>query len=331
MSSPLVSIIIPVYNGSNFLKEAIDSALEQTYPNIEVIIINDGSDDHGKSELIAKSYGDKVRYFYKNNGGVSSALNFAVGIMKGDYLTWLSHDDVYDKNNIENLISNISIKEGAISAVKTGVLEKNVFLKSKESGDIFLYTKPIDYWKQWIYACSILIPKKALEMIGGFNELNKTTQDVELIWNILRNYEIVFLDKTLVYRRVHEDQGYLTEISQNMYDSLKLMSLYIEERGIEFFVNGIRIGKMKRIYLFLFLAWKYQRDTRARENIITSYLLKYCVEMEGRFFNICFYLSLFPGLFTDVVWFYYKAKTKFYRIIKSFFNFFQINNNLLHF
>lgn len=316
MSCPLVSIIIPVYNGSNFLKEAIDSALEQTYPNIEVLVVNDGSNDNGKTEFIAKSYGDKVRYFYKNNGGVSSALNFAVGLMKGDYLTWLSHDDVYDKNNIENLISNTLIKEGTISAVKTGVLENYVFLKGKESGDIFLYTKPIDFWKEWIYACSILIPKNALEVIGGFNETNKTTQDVELIWNILRNYEIVFLDKTLVYRRVHEDQGYLTDINQNMNDSLQLMSRYLEERGIEFFVNDYRIGRIKRIYLFFYLAWKYQRDTRERENKTTAYLLKYCVKTEGRFLNICYYISLFPSLFTDFIWFYYKAKTRIYRLIR---------------
>ena len=59
---PLVSIIIPVYNGSNFMKEAIDSALSQTYENIEVVVVNDGSKDDGATEQIALSYGDKIRY-----------------------------------------------------------------------------------------------------------------------------------------------------------------------------------------------------------------------------------------------------------------------------
>ena len=96
---PLVSIIIPVYNGSNYVKEAIDSALAQTYKNIEVIVVNDGSTDN--TEKIVKSYGDKIRYFYKENGGVASALNLAIENSKGEYISWLSHDDVYYPNKIQ--------------------------------------------------------------------------------------------------------------------------------------------------------------------------------------------------------------------------------------
>jgi hypothetical protein len=73
---PRVSIIIPVYNGSNFLAEAIDSALAQTYQNTEVIVVNDGSTDRGATRAIAASYGDRIRYLEKENGGVASALNY---------------------------------------------------------------------------------------------------------------------------------------------------------------------------------------------------------------------------------------------------------------
>jgi glycosyltransferase involved in cell wall biosynthesis len=62
-TTPKVSIVIPVYNGSNYLSQAIDSALAQTYPNIEIVVVNDGSNDGGATEKIALSYGDKVRYF----------------------------------------------------------------------------------------------------------------------------------------------------------------------------------------------------------------------------------------------------------------------------
>ena len=73
LKNPLVSIIIPVYNGDNFVRKAIDSALSQDYENIEVIVVNDGSNDGGKTEEAVKEYGDKVNYFHKENGGVSSA------------------------------------------------------------------------------------------------------------------------------------------------------------------------------------------------------------------------------------------------------------------
>jgi len=100
-NNPKVSIVIPVYNGSNYLHEAIDSALAQTYKNVEIIVVNDGSTDDGKTEAIAKSYGDKIRYYYKKNGGVSSALNLGISNMSGDYFAWLSHDDIYLPQNVE--------------------------------------------------------------------------------------------------------------------------------------------------------------------------------------------------------------------------------------
>jgi hypothetical protein len=105
--TPKVSIIIPVYNGSNFLREAIDSALAQTYENIEILVINDGSKDNGKTEEIALSYGEKIHYFSKENGGVSSALNMAIKEMTGEYFSWLSHDDLYYEDKVKRQIETL--------------------------------------------------------------------------------------------------------------------------------------------------------------------------------------------------------------------------------
>ena len=94
MYNPKVSIIIPVYNGSDYLQQSIESALAQTYKNIEVIVVNDGSNDNGATEKIANYYRDKIKYFSKPNGGVSSALNFGISKMEGEWFSWLSHDDI---------------------------------------------------------------------------------------------------------------------------------------------------------------------------------------------------------------------------------------------
>ena len=98
---PRVSVIIPFYAGVNWLKEAVDSVLSQTFKDYEIIVVNDGSNDDGATRKIAKSYGNKIKYFEKENGGVSSALNCGIKNMNGDYFAWLSHDDLIDINHIE--------------------------------------------------------------------------------------------------------------------------------------------------------------------------------------------------------------------------------------
>ena len=90
---PLVSIIIPAYNARPFVDEAIDSALGQTYPNCEVIVVDDGSTD-GTGEWLEKQYGERIRYFRKANGGLSSARNLAMRHAMGEYVQFLDADDL---------------------------------------------------------------------------------------------------------------------------------------------------------------------------------------------------------------------------------------------
>ena len=107
--NPLVSIIIPVYNGANYLSDAINSALNQTYKKIEIIVVNDGSNDYDATEKIALSFSDQIKYIKKENGGVSTALNVGIQAMKGEYFSWLSHDDMYTQNKIESQIDFLKI------------------------------------------------------------------------------------------------------------------------------------------------------------------------------------------------------------------------------
>jgi glycosyltransferase involved in cell wall biosynthesis len=89
---PLVSIIIPVYNGSKYLEDAILSAVNQTYTNVEILVINDGSNDNGSTAAIAHRFSSKISYFEKVNGGVSSALNF--GISKMTQCPWALREGI---------------------------------------------------------------------------------------------------------------------------------------------------------------------------------------------------------------------------------------------
>jgi glycosyltransferase involved in cell wall biosynthesis len=103
---PLVSIITPCYNGEKFVHKFLNSVLNQTYPKIELVFINDGSTD--KTEEIVKSYeekfklkGIKFKYIFQKNKGQAAALNQGLKIFSGDYITWPDSDDILHKNNIK--------------------------------------------------------------------------------------------------------------------------------------------------------------------------------------------------------------------------------------
>lgn len=235
INSPLVSIVIPVYNGSNYLREAIESALSQTYHNVEIIVVNDGSNDNGETEKIATSYGDRIRYFYKNNGGVSSALNLGIQMMKGEYFSWLSHDDAYRPDKINNQIKYADCD--TVVMCGRNLIDKNSVLLG-DAREKFRFQKEclidgddavIALLKQGCFnGCSLLIPKTAFEQIGYFDESLHYCQDL-LMWLriFLEGYKLKFIPQKDVLSRVHEAQ--LTNTKSDLFhkDCMYLSELVI--------------------------------------------------------------------------------------------------------
>jgi len=216
MYNPLVSIIIPVYNGSDYLKESIDSALGQTYKNIEVIVVNDGSDDGGITESIALSYGDRIKYFYKENGGVSTALNFGIEKMKGEWFSWLSHDDLYMINKIKSQIktvldNNLNVKKTIISC-KTELIDANgnkIYNPKKVDKGLFSSKEMFKrlFNGKGLDGCSLLIPKSALDKVGRFNVRYRFIQDwVCWVALALRGNYLYLSEEELVKSRIHKNQ-----------------------------------------------------------------------------------------------------------------------------
>ncbi len=226
---PLVSIVIPVYNGSDYMSEAIDSALAQTYSNIEILVINDGSNDEGATRKIALCYGNKIRYFEKQNGGVATALNLGIGEMKGEYFSWLSHDDAYKSNKIqvqvEYLESNKSI--GACYS-DYDVIDEN----SKKLSTVKVPWYPgiralLElFGNGYINGCSLLIRKTVFDQVGLFNESLRYSQDIEMWIRILNKFSIGKVDEILSFERTHKNQGSL-KFSKGVNEEVKNMYLDI--------------------------------------------------------------------------------------------------------
>jgi glycosyltransferase involved in cell wall biosynthesis len=98
-NGPLVSVIIPTYNYAHYLPKAIKSCLDQSYKNLEIIVIDDGSTDHTR-ELV-KQFGNKVLYVYQDNSGVSTARNNGLDIASGEFIAFLDADDYLIEDSIE--------------------------------------------------------------------------------------------------------------------------------------------------------------------------------------------------------------------------------------
>lgn len=241
---PKVSIIIPVYNGSNYLQEAIDSALAQTYKNIEIIVVNDGSNDSGKTEKIALSYGESIRYFYKPNGGVATALNLGIEKMKGEYFSWLSHDDLYLPDKIEQEMiclkeqtdSTTIIAEGyqVIDSKKNYIATVNMhkqYPKSRLKNPLFLLLRG------GINGCALLIHKSHFERVGVFNEKLPTTQDYDLWFRMFRNCKIFYMQTSQVLSRYHAEQDGKRLFESHMKECDQLWIKMMEELTAEEKIN----------------------------------------------------------------------------------------------
>lgn len=226
MYQPKISIVIPAYNASNYLAEAINSALAQTYSNVEVIVVNDGSKDDGATERVALSYGNKIRYFSKENGGSSSALNMGIANMTGEWFSWLSHDDLYTPDKLKKQIEYINSL-----TVNEEDFENHIFFSASElinaEGKVirafnkkcanqlastvnsfphngYLIASPTTYT---FHGCSCLVHKNAIAEVGCFDDKLRLLNDVDFWFRLYSaGFKVHYIPEPLVKGRVHANQ-----------------------------------------------------------------------------------------------------------------------------
>lgn len=213
-TGPVVSVIIPVYNGSNYIRQAIESILAQTYRSWEIIVVNDGSADQGATRQAVLSYGNQVRYIEKENGGVSSALNCGIQAMKGEYFAWLSHDDLFCREKLSNQMERI-LASGNPAAIAQGNCS---FFSEETQNTIFTdfhkYYPPERFksglflllWDE-IHFSTLLFHKNHFDRVGLFREDLAAAHDNEFAFRLLRGQMNVFEETPVSRVRIHRDSG----------------------------------------------------------------------------------------------------------------------------
>ena len=206
--NPLVSIIIPVYNGEIYLREAIESVLNQTYENTEIICVNDGSTDESLKILkkYKAEYPDKIRVISQKNKGLSSAINAGLKIMKGKYYTKNDADDTLYPNAIEEY-TRVAEEFGGQEVIYAN------FDWSDTQGNVIEQYKYNDYSHQSQKERNTIlllnglfgnlgldfIPKSVFDRCGLFDESIKLNEDYEFQLRICLVYDVVLrlVPKTL--------------------------------------------------------------------------------------------------------------------------------------
>jgi len=205
ISNELVSVIVPTYNGPKYITEAIESILAQTHKNLEIIVVDDGS-DVPVNQILAP-YMDRITYLYKENGGKSSALNAATNYINGDFVWVFDDDDVALPLKLELQLKQF-VANPHLSMVHTRSIDFY-----EQSGDIRLvhdlstYQGDLDYnlllKLNFIHGPTVLFKAKCLDELQGWDEDLVRAQDYDFWLRLAKKFEIAFLPIPTVRYRVH--------------------------------------------------------------------------------------------------------------------------------
>ncbi len=213
-SSPLVSIVITSYNYDRFLGAAIDSALNQTYPTTEVLVVDDGSTDD--SRAVITSYGDRILPVLKENGGEASAFNAGVATSKGSIVCFLDSDDVFVLEKVARVVEVFARHPSIGSCFHTlqalnQIGTNTSFARLTPQGE-HDYRPRVRRGMMPAIASTMsgmCFRRTLLQTIAPMPELKRSAIGEHYIkWTALALQPVYFLDEPLALRRVHGNNSY---------------------------------------------------------------------------------------------------------------------------
>jgi len=203
-----VSVVIPTYNRADVLPRAVDSVLEQTYENFEVIVVDDGSTDN--TEDVVKSYADnRVCYIsFDSNKGANAARNEGIKQGNGEYISFLDSDDEFTKNHIKKVLSVLSDTDPSIKGAYTTQItvqnHKERFLSSASQ----VLSDPAQVIEEYLANgfSSFTFHQDVFDQVGLLDENLKAFQDMEFLIRYLDHYNLLPIPDPLVMYHTQEDR-----------------------------------------------------------------------------------------------------------------------------
>jgi glycosyltransferase involved in cell wall biosynthesis len=208
--TPLVSVIIPVFNGASYIREALRSVAEQTYSNLEIVVVDDGSSDSSAS-IVEQLRDPRIKLHKQDNQGRCAARNRGLELSSGELLKYLDQDDILDSDSIRSQVDDLSTEGPSVISMGTlKVFDTNV----RDSVDLGFFHRfarcsdPIDFYYtlgEHAVQTSVWLTPRLLHLKGGYWDTSlqdNPMDDGELFMRILMNATAVkYCSRSLVYHR----------------------------------------------------------------------------------------------------------------------------------
>ena len=247
--NPIVSVIIPVYNGERYLAETIESVIAQTEVNWEIIAVNDGSTDISQTILegYAKKIPDRIRVIAVENRGVSRARNTAVAAARGTYVAFLDQDDLWAPRKLERQVEmfsrdkNLGISFTNVMFIdeKGSVHRENVLkFGLKHRGNVFEYL----IFENFIGISSVMLKKELYVKTGGFDPRFFIAEDYDFLLKVTHESSVDYIDEPLLLYREHGDSGTHTKIDRLIDEALSISNHWRRQKPQIFRKHFLRYG-----------------------------------------------------------------------------------------
>ncbi|MDQ1148159.1 glycosyltransferase [Sphingobacterium zeae] len=309
LKEPLISIIIPVYNVEPYLSECLTSVIDQTYSNLEIILVNDGSTDGSGNICAAYAKNDvRIKIINKTNGGLSDARNKGLDLANGEYVSFVDSDDVIDKNFICNLLQVLLDSDASIAMCDyTNFTSVPPTKQPKYDHSVDVYTG--EYMLNNLYNPS-WIPKNViawnkLYKISVWNNLRYTVgvlhEDEYIIHELYANTNRLAYTREPLYFYRQREASITKKISQQrINDTLAIFDLresFFKTKGYNHLINPNYQAKLLNIGL---LAITYE-DERARK-LLTKHLSSILLlkNLSARVRLSCFIIAFMPALYWKI-------------------------------
>lgn len=262
--TPQVSVIIPAYNCDRYIVQAVESALHQTFTNLEIIVVDDGSTD--RTQQLLHPYLDRIRYIYQENKGVAAARNLACQLAKGEFLAFLDADDYFLPSKLEKQIACFEA-DPALDMVQTG------WFIVGEAGQNISAIKPwepapkLDLESFIIFKCvrpsAMMLRRKWWEKLGGFNEDFTLAEDLDFALRLmLKGCKAMWLTEIMTCYRQH-NSNIMSSGWRLIKNTEVLMKAFFARPDLPEYIR--RLKHQERYLCFKWLAWRMYRDGHLSE------------------------------------------------------------------